>query len=170
MLRLPHLPPAGAQILIQALLTSETVHERERIGSALLELLNESFGLPTSRLTVADRAQTHSTDPSGRLVQKTYGYYRCRVMGGRRPPERCGIRIYHRTAIREQVLAPQAFTTTLVHEWLHHFDFGGLLLGRSPHTRGFYARLHWALQSLGVSPASAVPPADAVSGRLRAAC
>ena len=74
MLRLPHLPPAGAQILIQALLTSETVHERERIGSALLELLNESFGLPTSRLPVADRAQPHSTDPSGRLVQKTYGY------------------------------------------------------------------------------------------------
>jgi hypothetical protein len=148
-LTLPHLPPHGGRILVQALLASETRHERERIGSALLELLNESYGLPACRLTVADRAQTHATDGTGRLVQKTYGYYRCRIAKPGEPPQRCGIRIYHRTAIRQLVLAPGAFTTTLIHEWTHHFDFAGLRLGRSPHTRGFYTRLRWTEESLG---------------------
>lgn len=151
-LALPHRPPQGGRILVQALLTSETRHERERIGSALLELLNESYALPTCKLTVADRAQTHATDETGRLVQKTYGYYRCRIPRPGDAPERCGIRIYHRTAIRQQILAPGAFTTTLIHEWTHHFDFAGLGLGRSPHTRGFYSRVRWTAEALGQPP------------------
>ena len=148
---LPHLPPNGGRILVQALLASETRHERERIGSALLELLNESYHLPACSLTVADRPQTHATDGAGRLIQKTYGYYRCHITRAGEPPARCGIRIYHRTAIRQQVLAPGAFTATLIHEWTHHFDFAALRLGRSPHTRGFYARLRWTEESLGAA-------------------
>ncbi|MDA8332327.1 MAG: hypothetical protein M0027_14225 [Candidatus Dormibacteraeota bacterium] len=140
-LSLPHIPPEAGQILVQALLDSETRHERELVGGALLEMLNESYQLPPCKLTIADRAQVHATDPAGRLVRKTYGYYRCRIVRPGAIPERCGIRIYHRTAIRQQVLAPGAFVSTLLHEWTHHFDFTGLLLARSPHTAGFYARL-----------------------------
>ncbi|MHB1500454.1 MAG: hypothetical protein ACYCYK_04680 [Candidatus Dormibacteria bacterium] len=157
-LALPHRPPVAGQILVQALLASETRHEREMIGSALLEMLNESFELPTCKLTVADRAQTHATNEEGRLVQKTYGYYRCRIPRPAAMPERCGIRIYHRTAIRRQVLAPGAFTSTLIHEWTHHFDFTGLRLGRSPHTRGFYSRVHSAGDLLGYSGGGASSP------------
>ena len=51
------------------------------------------------------------------------------------------IRIYHRTAVRQQVITPKVFLNTLLHEWVHHFDFAGLRLPRSPHTAGFYARL-----------------------------
>jgi len=155
---LPHPPPVAAQYLVQALLDSESRNERERLGSALLDTLGDSFGLPPCRLTVADRAQTHSTDVRGRLVRKTYGYYRCRIPRPGALPERCGIRIYHRTAIRTQVLAPGAFTSTLIHEWIHHFDFTGLLLNRSPHTRGFYARLRSVAQQLGVTYQSPIEP------------
>jgi hypothetical protein len=155
---LPHPPPVAGMVLVAALLQSETKRERERLGMSLLEVLNDSFGLPSCGLTIADRAQTHGTDSSGRLSHKTYGYYRCRIPATGAAPERCAIRIYHLTAIRNQVLAPGAFTTTLVHEWTHHFDFTELRLGRSPHTRGFYARLHWVADSLGVSSSRRTVP------------
>ncbi len=145
---LPGAPPPAAAALVASLLVSEGRLERERLGSALLEILNDGFHLPACGLTVAPRAQIHATDSRGRLAQKTYGYYRCRIPKVGAAPERCAIRIYHLTAIRSQVLAPTAFTSTLLHEWTHHFDFTGLRLGRSPHTRGFYARLAWLTAAL----------------------
>ncbi|MGH7666055.1 MAG: hypothetical protein ACREN1_01900 [Candidatus Dormibacteria bacterium] len=165
-LELPHPPPPATGALVAALLGSGRLGERQALGEALLEVLNDSFGLPPVRLALADRAQTHGTDQRGRLAQKTYGYYRCRIVHAGAPPERCAIRIYHRTAIREQVLAPGAFVNTLLHEWTHHFDFGGLGLDRSPHTAGFFARLRWLAQSSG---AVRVPPAEgsAMAGKQR---
>ncbi len=148
-LALPKPPPPAAQALITALLDSSEVRERLRLGDALLEALNDHFSLPACRLVIADRAQTHATDQRGRLARKTYGYYRCHLPHPGALPERCAIRIYHRTAIREQVLAPGAFVQTLLHEWTHHFDFTGLRLTRSPHTAGFYARLRWLVSATG---------------------
>jgi hypothetical protein len=63
---------------------------------------------------------------------------------------RARIRIYHRTAVRGQVVAPKVFLNTLLHEWVHHFDFAALRLGRSPHTAGFYARLRALADALAV--------------------
>jgi hypothetical protein len=166
--------------LVAALLRSEGRLERERLGAALLEALNDGFHLPGCGLTVAPRAQTHATDSRGRLAQKTYGYYRCRIPQPGAVPERCAIRIYHLTAIRSQVLAPTAFTSTLLHEWTHHFDFTGLRLGRSPHTRGFYARLAWLTTALGQGVASeaeaswaranALPPDARLQASIPAVC
>jgi hypothetical protein len=155
-LELPHLPPAAAQALVASLWDSQALKEREQLAVALLEVLNDSFGLPTVRLAIADRAQTHATDQRGRLAQKTYGYYRCRIPRRGAAPERCAIRIYHRTAIRHQVLAPGAFVNTLLHEWTHHFDFAALGLSRSPHTTGFFTRLRWLATS--VDAARVLPP------------
>jgi hypothetical protein len=155
-LDLPHRPPTAAEALVTSLLESEQLRERERLGVALLEVLNDSFGLPAVRLVIADRAQTHATDQRGRLAQKTYGYYRCRLPRPGATPDRCAIRIYHRTAVRQQVLASGAFVNTLLHEWTHHFDFSGLRLARSPHTAGFFARLRWLAGSVGA--AQVLPP------------
>jgi len=157
-LELPHPPPAAAGILVASLLASQLLQERERLAIALLEVLNESFDLPPVRLVIADRAQTHATDQRGRLAQKTYGYYRCHIPGRGAVPERCAIRIYHRTAIRQQVLAPGAFVNTLLHEWTHHFDFAALGLSRSPHTTGFFTRLRWLAISLDAARVLPPPP------------
>ena len=165
-LELPHLPPRAAGILVASLLSSERLTEREQLAVALLEVLNDSFGLPPVRLVLADRAQTHATDQRGRLAQKTYGYYRCRIPRPGATPERCAIRIYHRTAIRQQVLASGAFVNTLLHEWTHHFDFSGLGLGRSPHTTGFFTRVRWLAGSVGAS--RVLPPeAQPLDGKRR---
>ncbi|MGC8473114.1 MAG: hypothetical protein ACP5PW_01725 [Candidatus Dormibacteria bacterium] len=160
---LPPVPaPATAPPLLAAILASSGSRERELLGSALLEVLNTAFGLPPCILTVADRPQLHSKDERGRLARATYGYYRCRIPSSG-PPQRCSIRVYHRTAVRGQVVSASAFTNTLLHEWVHHYDFAGLGLRRSPHTAGFFSRLR-QLRSL-VLPDSAAESTGPHSGR-----
>jgi len=102
-------------------------------------------------------------------VQRTYGTYRCRLAGGGQPPDRCVVRIYHRTAVRRQVLAAKAFLLTLLHEFVHHLDFCGLRLDRSPHTAGFYARLQQLAAELGAAPPPAPPPEPPAADQVAAA-
>ena len=151
MLTLPTPPPPVAAPLAQALLLGSSLLERRRLGAALCDALDEAYRLPPCRLVVADRPQTHALQESGRLASKTYGYYRCTLPAGGGTPERCAIRIYHRTAVRQQVLAAKPFCNTLLHEWMHHYDFAGLRLARSPHTTGFFTRLRWLAEQLQVS-------------------
>ncbi|MGH7640846.1 MAG: hypothetical protein ACREOL_08080 [Candidatus Dormibacteria bacterium] len=160
---LPHPPPPAAAPLLAAILVSQQLDERLVLARALLEVLNDSFGLPPTQLAIADRAQTHAKDERGRLSQKTYGYYRCRLPRKGATPERCAIRIYHRTAVRQQVLAPGAFANTLLHEWTHHFDFCGLGLSRSPHTHGFFSRLRALADTMGGPGLLPPPPGPAAA-------
>ncbi|HUY60949.1 MAG TPA: hypothetical protein VMW49_03645 [Candidatus Dormibacteraeota bacterium] len=165
-LTLPAAPPPVAAPLAQALLLGSSLLERRRLGGALCDALDEAYGLPSCRLVVADRPQTHALQEGGRLASKTYGYYRCTLPAGGGAPERCTIRIYHRTAIRQQVLAAKPFCNTLLHEWMHHYDFAGLHLGRSPHTTGFFTRLRWLAEQLQVGVV--LPPEESGPGARRA--
>ena len=121
--------------------------ERKRLGQLLINELDDLAALPPCQLTVADRPQVHQHD-GRRLQSKTYGYYQCSTKDGEVSGAR--IRIYHRTAVRQQVISPKVFLNTLLHEWVHHFDFGGLRLARSPHTSGFYMRLRALADALDV--------------------
>ncbi|MGC8460779.1 MAG: hypothetical protein ACP5OR_02895 [Candidatus Dormibacteria bacterium] len=111
---------------------------RQEQGQAILDILNTAHALPACTLVVADRRQVHRRS-GARLVQKTYGYYRGIFQNG--DFQRGTIRIYHRTAVREQPIAPNVFLTTLFHEWVHHYDYTGLHILRSYHTSGFYSRI-----------------------------
>ena len=121
--------------------------ERRRLAQMLVDELDALAGLPPCGVTVADRPQVHEHD-GRRLQSKTYGYYRCSARDGAVTDAR--IRIYHRTAVRQQVISPKVFLNTVLHEWVHHYDFAGLRLGRSPHTSGFYARLRMLAEALEV--------------------
>jgi hypothetical protein len=157
--------PVGRGLAL-SLLEVGSAAGRQSTGQGLLDALDEAAGLPPCKLTVADRPQRHRTR-EGRLALKTYGYYR---IAWEAVPPRGSIRIYNLTAIRQQVLAPKVFLETLLHEWVHHYDFTGLQLDRSPHTTGFYARIRDLAETLGVgyvTPprrelASAPPAADDV--------
>lgn len=139
--------------------------ERRRLAQMLVNELDDLAGLPPCQVTVADRPQVHEHD-GRRLQSKTYGYYRCSAQGGE--VTRASIRIYHRTAVRQQVISPKVFLNTVLHEWVHHFDFSGLRLGRSPHTSGFYARLRALADALDVG--FVLPPdPDTVSPPLASA-
>ncbi len=126
-------------LVLRILAAGDGAGDRQRIGQLLLDELSRSAGLPDCRLVVPDRPQVHRHD-GRRLQSKTYGYY-----AFRRGPDgesvAARIRIYHRTAIQQRVISPKVFLNTLLHEWVHHYDFHGLGLPRSYHTAGFFARL-----------------------------
>src|ERR1700738_3717987 len=137
--------PLGKGIAL-SILDEATAAGRQARGQPLLDVLDEAAGLPPCKLTVADRPQRHRTR-EGKLEVKTYGYYR---IAWEATPRRGSIRIYNLTAIRQQVLAPKVFLETLLHEWVHHYDFTGLQLDRSPHTSGFFNRIRGLPGPLGV--------------------
>jgi len=137
--------PAGKAVAL-SILDEQSAEGRQAQGQRLLDLLDEAAGLPPCKLTVVDRPQRHRTR-GGRLELKTYGYYR---IAWENRPQKGTIRIYNLTAIRQQVLAPKVFLETLLHEWVHHYDFTGLQLDRSPHTSGFFARIRDLAETLGV--------------------
>src|ERR1700737_3047010 len=137
--------PLGRGLAL-SVLDESTAAGRQARGQALLDVLDEAAGLPPCKLTVADRPQRHRSR-EGKLEVKTYGYYR---IAWESTPRRGSIRIYNLTAIRQQVLAPKVFLETLLHEWVHHYDFTGLGLDRSPHTSGFFARVRSVAETLGV--------------------
>jgi hypothetical protein len=145
---LPVAPDAVARGLVMAVLEAgDEARERRRLGQMLVDGLDDLAGLPECAVVIADRPQVHEHD-GRRLQSKTYGYYRCRYVDGAVTDAR--IRIYHRTAVRQQVISPKVFLNTLLHEWVHHYDFAGLRLARSPHTAGFYARLRALAEALDV--------------------
>jgi hypothetical protein len=120
---------------------------RQALAQQLIDELNKIVQMPKCKVIVADRAQVHNHDGQ-RLQSKTYGYYSCDFESGQVTGAR--IRIYHRTAVRKQIIAPKVFLNTLLHEWTHHYDFAALRLKRSPHTTGFYKRLRSLAEALSV--------------------
>jgi hypothetical protein len=150
----PLRPTAVARGLALRIAAAPDDHrERRRLAQMLLDELDSVADLPPCEVKVADRPQIHEHDGQ-RLQSKTYGYYRCSSAGGQ--VTGASIRIYHRTAVRQQVISPKVFLNTLLHEWVHHYDFAGLRLSRSPHTSGFYARLRALADALNV--AFVLPP------------
>jgi hypothetical protein len=155
---LPVRPSAVARGLASRLLSIGEDHvERRRIAQLLVDDLSAEAGVRPVEVVVADRPQVHQHD--GRRVRsRTYGYYRCWFENGQ--VSRARIRIYHRTAVRGQVVSPKVFLNTLLHEWVHHHDFAALRLGRSPHTAGFYARLRALAGALSVGMVMPPDPDD----------
>ncbi|MBV8528173.1 MAG: hypothetical protein JOZ75_07645 [Candidatus Dormibacteraeota bacterium] len=145
---LPVLPsPVARGLAMRIAGSGDDPAERKRLAQMLVNELDDLAGLEPCQITVADRPQVHEHD-GRRLQSKTYGYYQCTTREGRVTGAR--IRIYHRTAVRQQVISPKVFLNTVLHEWVHHFDFSGLRLPRSPHTSGFYARLRALADALEV--------------------
>jgi hypothetical protein len=162
---LPVRPTAVARGLAMRLLAAGEDHrERRRLAQMLVDELSGGAGLSRCEVAVADKPQVHEHD-GRRLQSKTYGYYRCWFEDGR--VSRARIRIYHRTAVRQQVISAKVFLNTLLHEWVHHFDFDGLRLARSPHTAGFYARLRALADALDVGFVLPPEPDDAATAAQR---
>lgn len=112
------------------LLQKDDAVAREEIGAQLLSHLARFFALTPPSLVVQDKPQSH-TKRNGKLYQKTFGTYNAGT-----------IRITNRTAIRGKIVASKTFLDTLIHEFVHHYDFYLLKLTRSVHTTGFFMRLN----------------------------
>ena len=122
-------PTAASVNYAKTLLTATNVSERQSVGQNLLDEISRSLSIPSPLLNVNDKRQNHSLK-NGRLARKTYGTYKA----GK-------ITISNKTAIRESILAPKTFLDTLLHEFMHHYDYEVLKFPSSLHTAGFYYRL-----------------------------
>ncbi|MFA6228422.1 MAG: hypothetical protein WC668_04560 [Patescibacteria group bacterium] len=122
---------AVAQELSAALLIAADCNKRQELGELLLDELCDLAQITIVSLTVNDSNQQHRRR-NGRIIMKRFGLYKVR--------EKI-IRIENRTAARGQIISPKSFLDTLLHEWLHHYDFQKLKLN-SIHSRGFYNRFN----------------------------
>lgn len=108
----------------------ESESERQEASQRLLHYLCEKFGMPSVRVSVSTRKQTYKTTRRGSVT--TYGYYK---------PSSRSINIYNHTAKKGKTVAIKRFTETLLHEFMHHYDYCYLNIADSPHTTGFYKRI-----------------------------
>lgn len=120
-----------ASDLAHGLLTIIEYEERRNLSEQLLDELCDLAGIDIVEFDLIDNNQIHKRK-NGRIVMKRYGSYKVSDEF---------IAIHNRTAARGQVLAPKSYLDTLLHEWLHHYDFKKLKLN-SIHSRGFYLRLN----------------------------
>jgi hypothetical protein len=150
--------PVARGLTLRVLDAGDEAEERQRIAQHLVDELSRAAGLPPCQVVVPDRPQVHRHDGQ-RLQSKTYGYYTYRLdeAGGLAWAR---IRIYHRTAVQQRVISAKVFLNTLLHEWVHHYDFHGLRLPRSYHTAGFFSRLRALADALEVSFVLPPEPGD----------
>lgn len=94
-----------------------------------VDLLSDIFLVSPKSLSLADKPRPHSRDPQGRVDGQLFGS--CSFEGN--------IRIYLRTPSRGQPTAFKTYFNTLIHEWVHHYDFEAL--GDTVHCAGFYERV-----------------------------
>jgi hypothetical protein len=103
-----------------------------RLASAsqhFIDLLSEVFLVSRKSLSLSDRPRPHRQDGEGRLKSEVHGM--CSPDGN--------IRIYLRTARQGRPTAFKTLFNTLIHEWVHHYDFEAL--GDTIHCAGFYRRV-----------------------------
>ncbi|PIR74567.1 MAG: hypothetical protein COU35_01665 [Candidatus Magasanikbacteria bacterium CG10_big_fil_rev_8_21_14_0_10_47_10] len=127
-----------AQMLTTRLLCSNETNLRQALSTDLLDELCDFAEIGICNAKISDAKQYHKKR-NGRVSFKQYGYYK---------PGSKYIYINNRTAVRGSLLAPKTFVDTLLHEWMHHYDFEKLGLN-SIHTAGFYARLKDIKEKLG---------------------
>jgi hypothetical protein len=95
-------------------------------------------------------------------VEELYGLYE------RDSAKRAVIRVWMRTAAKQQVVAFRTFLRTLLHELCHHLDYEALGLSDSLHTEGFFAReSSLAKQLLGSGRRRTAPASKEIGQRTR---
>ena len=127
-----------AKELSSRILRSKSEGDRQELSLDLVDELCDLAKIDIVNVKISEAKQYHKKH-KGRVVAKQYGYYR---------PSSKYIYINNRTAVRGQILAPKSFLDTLLHEWLHHYDFCRLKIN-SIHTSGFYSRLNDLKQKAG---------------------
>ena len=133
LLRMP-LPPAEelqayTRQMAELLADGKTGPVREAAGK-LLGLLSQFYEVPAPGVRVLGVRPHRVT--RGVCTYQLFGDY---------TPSTQQIRVWMRTAMREQVTSPRALLNTLLHEFCHHLDCHRLSCPQSYHTRGFFTRI-----------------------------
>ena len=105
---------------------------RQKDAQSLINYLCDKFHIPYAIVKVINTPQPHATNYRGSLKSKTLGTYNSGFQL---------ITMYNITAVKRQVVSIKTFMSTLLHEFIHHYDYAYLKFNSSPHTAGFYKRI-----------------------------
>jgi hypothetical protein len=103
-------------------------HGLSRGAQGLVDVLCDEFVLAHKKVELRDEPRPHRRR-AGRIVFELHG--QCRMRGS--------IEVFVRTAAQQRPVALKSLLETLVHEFVHHYDFDAF--GASVHCSGFYERL-----------------------------
>lgn len=112
--------------------TGSSISERQKVAQSLCDYLCKKFKIKGTDVIVLNRCQPHKTGSTGNLKRKRLGSYTIQTRV---------ITLYNLTAIKKHVVSPKVFASTLLHEFMHHYDMEYLKLQHSLHTTGFYKRI-----------------------------
>lgn len=119
-----------AKRLARQILLAQGHEERQRLSHFLGNEIAYNANIERVAIEITNTKQWHKRR-GARLAVKRYGAYY---------PRTKRISIQNKTAVQAKVLAPKTFLDTLLHEWMHHYDYERLRLN-SIHTKGFYERI-----------------------------
>jgi hypothetical protein len=112
----------------------EDIKQRQRVAQKLIDYLCDKFKIKNVQVIVIDKVQPHNIGYSGKMTKKTLGLY---THIGKKP---MSIKIWNKTAIKQQTISIKVFAETLLHEFMHHYDTLVLDLD-TIHSAGFYKRI-----------------------------
>lgn len=109
--------------------SNKLLSDKNRLKDSLelIKYLCDKFKItPIKRIIILDK-------PRKKINRgEIHGYY---------IPIKNEIYIYNLTASTKKEVSIKCFYDTLLHEFMHHYDFTKLQLTESPHTSGFYKRI-----------------------------
>lgn len=108
------------------ILCGESITDRQKVSQKCLDYLCDKFKIEKVKLTALNKPQRKKANG------KTLGFY---TVG------RNHITIYNLTATTQKTVSIKTFYDTLLHEFMHHYDYKVLKLENSLHTSGFYQRI-----------------------------
>lgn len=108
------------------LLKSKTIKDRLYYSNELIKYLCNKYNIIIPQIKIIDNNQPHN----GRG-------HKC----GDYNINRCIIRIWNKTSKLGKEVSIKQFINTLLHEFIHHYDYKVLKLNDSIHSKGFYMRL-----------------------------
>ena len=137
-----------AKRLAKHILLAKGHEERQRSSHFFINELAYNADVERIAIQVTNTKQWHKMQDSAsngagrrkRLAVKRYATYY---------PRTKRISIQNLTAVQGRELAAKTFLDTLLHEWMHHYDFERLSLN-SIHTKGFYERIRSLKEGLEV--------------------
>jgi hypothetical protein len=119
----------ASALALEAVLPHGTHAAVRRACVAFLLVAADFYGVPRPAVRVLAARPRRVREGGGTI--ELFGDYQ---------PATMQMRVWMRTAVRQQVTTFGTFFSTLCHEFCHHLDAQRFGWRDSPHTRGFYAR------------------------------
>lgn len=100
---------------------------RQKYAEQLVQYLAKKLNIPKPYINIVDKPR----QKNGNSI--LYGYYNRALMN---------IVVYNLTAVKQMQVSNKELLNTIIHEFIHHYDFFALNLEYSPHTIGFNKRIN----------------------------